>query len=199
MKIQEAMTALGLDNKPIAREAWPDNVYLTRKSLRDDGPAIKYSEEDGTQQVYGEINIADINGDDWFVYIWKAERQQKERHAVPVINEDNSSWTISMIMQQANATALEKGFWDIENNERQLAYMISELSEALEEMHNPRRSWQDIELDEKGKPCGLSVEFADCIIRICDFAQHHQLPLIDAIKTKMAYNKTRSYQHGRSL
>lgn len=47
-----------------------------------------------------------------------------------------------------------------------------------------------------GKPQGVASELADVIIRVLDWADEHNLPLIEAVLQKHAYNQTRAYRHG---
>ena len=47
-----------------------------------------------------------------------------------------------------------------------------------------------------GKPEGIGSELADIIIRVVDMAQEHDIPVIDAVINKHAYNQTRPWKHG---
>lgn len=47
-----------------------------------------------------------------------------------------------------------------------------------------------------GKPQGIASELADVIIRVLDMAQELNVPVIDAVITKHAYNQTGPYRHG---
>lgn len=66
-----------------------------------------------------------------------------------------------------------------------IALMHSELSEALE---GYRKNAQDDHLPEFKS---LSVELADCLIRIFDFAETFAPDLGEAFVAKMAYNQIR--------
>lgn len=76
-----------------------------------------------------------------------------------------------------------------------VALCHSELSEALEEY----RSGRGMLYIEGGKPEGVAVEMADCIIRILDWAAHEGVDMDVIIRAKHEYNKTRSYRHGGKL
>lgn len=46
------------------------------------------------------------------------------------------------------------------------------------------------------KPIGIAVELADVLIRIADTCGRYNIPLEEALKLKLAYNKTRPHRHG---
>jgi NTP pyrophosphatase (non-canonical NTP hydrolase) len=85
-----------------------------------------------------------------------------------------------------------QGFWESENTGEKIALMHSELSEALEA---DRKSLMSDKIPEFS---GVEEELADVIIRILDFAGHHQLRLGEALSAKIAYNLTRPFKHGKS-
>ena len=90
----------------------------------------------------------------------------------------------------------DKGFYD--GPERSaLEYhmlMVSELAEASEEV---RKGAPDLYVDvATSKPEGESVEIADTLIRILDYAAFKGWDLDAIVEQKLDYNKTRSYRHG---
>ncbi|AVD99698.1 pyrophosphatase [Mycobacterium phage Cuke] len=50
-----------------------------------------------------------------------------------------------------------------------------------------------------GKPIGMASELADVIIRVLDWADEHDVPVIQAVLEKHAYNQTRAFRHGGKL
>lgn len=85
-----------------------------------------------------------------------------------------------------------QGFWESDNTGEKIALMHSELSEALEA---DRKN-----LDAEHIPgfTGVEEELADVIIRILDFAGHHNLRLGEALSAKITYNLTRPFKHGKA-
>lgn len=103
-------------------------------------------------------------------------------------------------MLTCNRTAREHGWWD-EDKPRTFGDMIalfhSELSEALEEHRNGHAVTEIYHAAGNDfKPEGIPVELADVLIRIFDFCQQYDVPLLEALKLKMYYNETRPHRHG---
>jgi NTP pyrophosphatase (non-canonical NTP hydrolase) len=120
------------------------------------------------------------------------------------------SMTIADLIRESHATAVEHGWWEKDRPFSEgIALMHSELSEALEEW---RKSGMAVGFllydgethapfysDPKNKPEGIAVELADVLIRIGDWCGKHGIPLEEALRAKMAFNKTRSHRHGGKL
>lgn len=50
-----------------------------------------------------------------------------------------------------------------------------------------------------GKPIGIASELADVIIRVLDMADERNIPVIQALIEKHAYNQSRPYRHGNKV
>lgn len=108
------------------------------------------------------------------------------------------------LQAQCHELAIDKGFWtDAEgrpkarNVPEMLALIHSEISEALEEYRTGRPVWLVYYPHEAPKPEGFGVELADAVIRILDLAEGLEIPLLDQIREKLEYNKTRPQMHGK--
>ena len=88
--------------------------------------------------------------------------------------------------------AEDKGFHDARPFSEEIALMHSELSEALEADRNG-----DPADDKIPEYTGREAELADVIIRIMDTAESRGLDVIGAVVTKMQFNDTRPYKHGK--
>lgn len=49
------------------------------------------------------------------------------------------------------------------------------------------------------KPCGISSEAADLIIRVLHFCGKHNIDIDRAVELKAAYNNSRPFKHGKKL
>ena len=107
------------------------------------------------------------------------------------------------LIQTAHATAVDKGWWEENDPERNigslLALVHSEVSEALEDYRNSSenpRLFPDWYYDDTGKPVGFASELADIIIRIADLCGGYRIDLDTALHAKLNYNKKRPVRHG---
>ena len=76
-----------------------------------------------------------------------------------------------------------------------IALMHTELSESFEEHRNNRSMVYIVD----GKPEGIAVELADCVLRILDWAGLMGVDMASILMMKHEYNKTRAYKHGGKL
>lgn len=103
--------------------------------------------------------------------------------------------TLNELAKQSHEIAIERGWYITGRNfSDYVALFHSEISEAFEEYRNNKKC-NEIYFEDK-KPCGIPIELADLIIRICDFAEFAGIDLEKAIEIKTKYNRTRSFRHG---
>lgn len=119
----------------------------------------------------------------------------------------DKSLSISDMQKEAFGTSTEKGWHDDDDEPvkwafpARLALIHSEVSEALEDFRDGHAVTEIYYQDPKKpgdspKPCGVPIELADIAIRIGDMCGQYGIDLEEAVKIKLAYNKTRPVRHG---
>lgn len=110
--------------------------------------------------------------------------------------------TVEQFQAEAHRNAKEKGWWENDMPFPQfIALLHSEASEAFEE-YRARRGVNETYFRQSGvdadpkKPEGIPVELADLVIRVLDYCGANGIDLAEAMRLKMAYNRTRPYRHG---
>ena len=121
-------------------------------------------------------------------YVDNNERNQEAE------NRPNTGTTsLNELAKEIHENAINHGWWEEERSFGEIiALCHSELSEALEAYRNK----EEMIWDNNGKPDGIAVELADCIIRILDYCGKENIDIENIIKIKHEHNKTRPYKHG---
>ena len=95
--------------------------------------------------------------------------------------------------------AKEKGWYDGEgrNIGEALMLIVTEAAEAMEDVRVGRMV--TVHILESGnicKPEGFPIEIADILIRCLDLCGYLNIDIEEAVRQKVAYNRTRPVRHG---
>lgn len=129
-----------------------------------------------------------IEGDKTTVLIHLFNQLQAKAHAN---SRAKGFWMASECIAQMDLTEVVTGQLLIAWKLSRIALMHSELSECLEGI---RKDLPDDHLPDRSMEV---CELADTAIRILDYAGAYNLPLMEVILEKMAYNSTREFMHGK--
>jgi hypothetical protein len=135
--------------------------------------------------------VVDIDLDKCKIMIGDIQVWPKER----IMNQLGIS--LNEIAKEIHENAKSKGFYESPPSiPERIALMHSELSEALEDFRDGNMT---MVINENGKPCGYPTELADALIRILDNMYCMGIDIDTVVRTKMDYNSTRPYKHGRKV
>lgn len=107
---------------------------------------------------------------------------------------------INLLADIVHKGSREKGWWDKPREPGTLLMLVvTELAEAMEEHRHSRPLREVYYVTGDQKPEGFGIELADALIRILDTARGLGIDIAEMVRTKHAYNLTRSHRHGNKV
>ena len=100
---------------------------------------------------------------------------------------------------------------DVKHEIAEISLVMMECGEAIDELRHGRLPHEVYytggvgeisegeRVDAEGnlrKPEGVPIELADALIYLLDFADKHNVDIVEAVKTKLKFQETRGYRHG---
>lgn len=99
------------------------------------------------------------------------------------------------ITKNVHHIAKDKGWWNEERNDGEMIALVhSEVSEALEVLRK-----RHLAASDKIDALAIEEELADIVIRVMDMSAGRGWNIGEAIIKKVAYNKNRTYRHGKKF
>lgn len=148
-----------------------------------------------------EFSVMD---DDEFVTVVDAsgERAAARKRTLTVVEETPPASTGSLndLGDEILAVNISKGFHpepgEETNVDRNLMLIVGELAEAQEELRKGNKV-EDVYFAD-GKPEGFPIEIADVLIRTLGMCAELGIDIDAAVRTKIEFNRTRPWKHGKT-
>ena len=134
---------------------------------------------------------------EWHKFFQNGIKPQLILQKVPTKSDVILKARLTRLVRRIHNNAVNHGFWiGLANIPEKLALIHSEVSEALEDHRSGNLALKYDDADHK--PVGFMSELADVVIRVLDLAGDIDPDeFVEALLSKMSYNETRPYKHGK--